>query len=166
MIKISVNKIWGVLVFLLSVNVVAVEKQQEKILQQIEMSRSIKQVQVIQHIRDNLHLTKSQQKVFWPLYSQYSDEMKTLNDGLLKLIASYADNYRAEEMSDKKGLSLLEQSFKIELNRISIKRKYVHKFNKVLPANLVARFFHIDNKLEALIKYGLSKEIPLIPIKS
>jgi hypothetical protein len=33
---------------------------------------------------------------------------------------------------------------------------------KVMPAKKVARYYQIENKLEAIIKYELAKEVPLV----
>ncbi|MCJ7545275.1 MAG: hypothetical protein MUP30_00400, partial [Deltaproteobacteria bacterium] len=48
-----------------------------------------------------------------------------------------------------------------EKERLALKEKYVPKFKKVLPMIKVARYYQIENKLEAIIRYALVKEIPL-----
>ncbi len=151
------------LLFILATNVVASDIQQKELLEQIELSRLIKQDQVKQIVIQQLPLTETQGQVFWPIYEDYRTEMKSLNSRLLKIITQYATHYKANDFDDKKGLQLLDKSFAIEIDRIKIKREYVKKFKNRLPAKIVARFFHIDNKIEALVKYGMSKEVPLIP---
>ena len=42
-----------------------------------------------------------------------------------------------------------------------MKSTFVPRFGKVIPATQVARFFQIDNKLDAVINAELAKLIPL-----
>lgn len=143
----------------------ASETSHKNTLEQIEFSRLIKQGQAKQLVEQQLPLTKEQKALFWPIYEEYKKEMGILNSRLLAIITQYAKSYNADNFDNIKGLKLLEKSFIIDEDRIKIKRKYLQIFNKQLPAKVVARFFHIDNKIEALIKYGISKQVPLIPIK-
>ena len=153
------------LILLLATNVVEAGIQKKELSEQIEHSRLIKQGQAKQIVVEQLPLTEQQSQIFWPIYENYKTEMESLNSRLLKIITQYAKHYNANDLDEKKGLQLLEKSFAIEVDRINIKRKYVKIFKKQLPAKIVARFFQIDNKIEALIKYGLSKEVPLIPTR-
>ena len=46
---------------------------------------------------------------------------------------------------------------------IKIRENYAKKFQQVLPAAKVARFYQIENKLDALVNFVLASEIPLMP---
>ena len=43
-----------------------------------------------------------------------------------------------------------------------MKKGYVKKFKKVLPAKKVARYYQVENKLDAIIDVDLAREIPLV----
>jgi hypothetical protein len=42
-----------------------------------------------------------------------------------------------------------------------LKRKYVKRFMKVLPAKKVLRYYQIENKLDTIINMDLAATIPL-----
>ena len=43
-----------------------------------------------------------------------------------------------------------------------LKREYADKIGKVLPATKTARYIQIENKIRAVIKMELAKQIPLV----
>jgi hypothetical protein len=45
---------------------------------------------------------------------------------------------------------------------LKLKKSYYKKFKKILSAGDAARYFQIENKIEALINANLAAEIPLI----
>jgi hypothetical protein len=57
---------------------------------------------------------------------------------------------------------MLEEVLSIKKADLKIKKKYVTKLKKVLPAKKVMRFYQLENKLDAIINYQLAAEIPLV----
>jgi hypothetical protein len=49
----------------------------------------------------------------------------------------------------------------VEKERVKLKESYMKKFEKVLSPKKVMRYLQVENKLEAMAKYELSKGIPL-----
>jgi hypothetical protein len=45
---------------------------------------------------------------------------------------------------------------------LKIQKKYVGEFEEVLPLMLVARFYQLENKLDAIIAYDLAMSIPVL----
>jgi hypothetical protein len=43
-----------------------------------------------------------------------------------------------------------------------VKKRYVKRFQDVLPPKKLARFFQIDNKMDAFINAAIAKEVPLV----
>ena len=43
-----------------------------------------------------------------------------------------------------------------------MRRTYFGDFTKVLPGKKVARFYQIENKMDAVIRYDLADEIPVV----
>jgi hypothetical protein len=105
-------------------------------------------------------LTKSEGEIFWPLYDQYRGEQNALIDTKIRLIGDYFTNRDA--MSQDQAAALVKNALDIEKKKIAIKEDYVAKMSKVLSARTVARFFQIDNKLDAVIDVELAARIPLI----
>lgn len=110
----------------------------------------------------NLPLTEGEAKGFWPVYREYRGEVEEVADRMAKLIVAYADNY--ETMDDTKADAFFRESAAIERDRLAAREKYVPKIRAALPARKAARFFQIENKLDAIVAMGLAQEIPLVPI--
>jgi|ERR1700734_2695281 hypothetical protein len=105
-------------------------------------------------------LTKPEGDIFWPLYDQYRAELHELGDRRLRLITDFIAN--RDTMSEEQAASLTKDALAIEQKKTSIKEDYVAKMSKVLSARTVARFFQIDNKLDAVVDVQLAARIPLI----
>ena len=111
-------------------------------------------------ITENLPLTAAEAKAFWPVYDRYQQELSALNDRMIKLIKEYATNY--ETMSDQTAKRLMDEYLAIESARLKIRQAYVPRFRKVLGEKLVARYYHLENKVQAAVGYELAAEIPLV----
>ena len=66
------------------------------------------------------------------------------------------------ELFDPAADKMLAEFVGIEKARASLKAKYLPKFKKVLPAKKVARFYQIENKIQAALYYELASQIPLV----
>ncbi len=114
-------------------------------------------------VAKNMDLTESEAKGFWPVYDQYQQELANFNQRIGKLIESYAAAYRTNSMTDEAAKKLIDEFVAIEKGEAAVKAFYVPKLNQVLPPKKVARYFQIENKIRAAIKYQLAGEIPLVP---
>jgi hypothetical protein len=110
----------------------------------------------------NMQLTESEAKAFWPVYDQYQKDLTAINRRIVKLIESYAADYRANTLTDEKAKKLTADYVAIEKAEAGLQESYVPKLNKVLPPKKVARYLQIENKIRAAIKYELAGEIPLV----
>jgi hypothetical protein len=107
-----------------------------------------------------MNLTDAQVKVFTPIYDQYQAEMKKLLQRNSDLVNKYAATY--ETMSDADAKKLLDEAFKLRIDRTETLRKYARKMEKVLPSTKVLRFVQIENKLTALLDWQAAQLIPLV----
>lgn len=111
-------------------------------------------------VAENMQLTEAEAKAFWPVYKQYQDELFLLRNRTAKLIQDYADAY--ENMSDPAAKKLLDESLAIDEVGLKLRQAYLPKFRQVLPEVKVARYFQLENKIQAALYYGLAAEIPLV----
>ena len=81
---------------------------------------------------------------------------------MASLIAAYAANF--ETMTDAKADAFFKDSLAIDRDRLTVREKYVPKVRAVLPAQKAARFFQIENKLDAIVNVVLASEIPLVRV--
>jgi len=111
-------------------------------------------------VKANMLLTESEAARFWPLYDEYRGEMVKQGDRRVKLITDYAAN--RDSMSEDEANRLLKDRLDIEKEKVDIREKYAKKFQKELSARTTARFFQIDQKLDAAVDAALAARIPLI----
>jgi hypothetical protein len=114
-------------------------------------------------VATNMELTESEAKGFWPVYEQYQQQLANFNQRIGKLIESYAADYRANSMTDEGAKKLIADYVAIEKGEAAMKEFFVPKLSQVLPPKKVARYFQIENKIRAALKYELAGGIPLVP---
>ena len=111
-------------------------------------------------VKANMLLTNSEAARFWPIYDEYRAEVHKLGDRRVKLITDYAANRNS--MSEDEAMRLLKEAIDIDKEKLDIQGDYVKKFNKELSARTTARFFHIEQKLDAIGDAARAAKIPLI----
>jgi hypothetical protein len=112
-----------------------------------------------QVVADNLILTSAEATTFWPVYHAYRADMKAISDRSVKLIDNFAKVY--DQLADTTAARLLNEWLGIERDRVAMKTSYVPKFMAVLPARKVARYYQIENKLDAIVQYAAAGSVPL-----
>ena len=111
----------------------------------------------------NLGLTGAEAAKFWPLYDRYQQEINAVGDRVATLIEDYAANFR--DLSNEKALQLSEDYLAAEADRVKVRRTYFGEFAKILPGRTVARFYQIENKMDAVVRYNLAATIPVVEQK-
>lgn len=110
-------------------------------------------------ISENLQLTETEAKSFWPVYESYQDELFLLRARTIKLIKDYEESY--EKLTNDVAKKLLDESINIETLRLKLNQAYLPKFRKVLSDIKVARYYQLENKIQAALMYELARTIPL-----
>ena len=113
-------------------------------------------------VADNMGLTDEEGKKFWPLYDEYQKELDQLNQNLGKTIHEYAEAFNKGPLPNDQAKKLMDQVLTIDEAEAKLKRTYADKIGKVLPAAKTARYIQIENKIRAVLKAELAKEIPLV----
>jgi len=113
-------------------------------------------------VAENMQLTESEAKAFWPVYERYQDELFLLRVRTLQLIKDYADSY--ENMTNDTAKKLLDELMTIEALGPKLRQAYLPKFSKVLPKVKVVRYYQIENKIQAVLMYELAAKIPLVKV--
>lgn len=108
----------------------------------------------------NLPLTDAEAQAFWPIQREYRAEVRQLNDRTLALLKEFGASYGTA--TDKQASDMLKQQLKIEEDRVKLWKKYQGRFEKVLPPKKVARYYQIENKMDAAVAYEMADAIPLV----
>ena len=127
----------------------------------IEMVRSVAALERKAVITRGLQLTGEQSQAFWPIYDQYVADKKLAQNKVVQIIIDYAENY--DTMSDAMATSIVDDHMKVQGDLLKARKKYLKKFRKVLPPKTVARFYQLENKLDAVANVQLAQEIHAQP---
>ena len=113
-----------------------------------------------QFVSQNLELTESEAKAFWPVYDSYHKTLTKLGDRMIALIDSYIK--LSDTMTDQAAAKLVTDFLAIERERLTLRETYLPKFRKVLPMKKVARYYQLENKMMAIVHYEAASRIPLL----
>ena len=111
-------------------------------------------------VKANMLLTESESAQFWPLYDQYRAERQKIGDRKVRLVTDFLAERNS--MSEDQARALAKENFAIDKDKIALKDKWYGKMTKVLSERTVARFFQIDQKLDAAADIALAANIPLV----
>jgi len=137
----------------------ATDDDRGDMLSDVELTRAAIQVRRQALVTSVMDLEAREAEKFWPLYRDYRTAMATVNDRYVKLVVTYLDTF--DKLADDQATGMLNEALSIERARLDVKSQFIPRFGQVMPARKVARFFQIDNKLDAVIAADMAKLIPL-----
>jgi hypothetical protein len=140
--------------------VAQVNSQFADVSDEIEMVRSIVRIERKAAVEQAMQLAPAESQAFWTLYNEYEAERTAINDRMVKVITDYAAVY--PDVGDERAQTLLKESFDVDADLLSLKKKYARRFEKILAPSSVARFFQIERKLDAVQNLSIAEQIPLI----
>ncbi|HXJ85059.1 MAG TPA: hypothetical protein VMS64_40995 [Candidatus Methylomirabilis sp.] len=108
----------------------------------------------------NLALTNEEAARFWPLYDRYQSEVSGVATRVAGLVEEYITHFR--DLSNEKALQLIGDYLAAEADYVQVRRSYLPEFAKILPGRAVARFYQIENKMDAVMRYDLAGTIPVV----
>jgi hypothetical protein len=108
----------------------------------------------------NMDLDETEAAAFWPLYERYQADLLAVSDRFVAIIDRYTTNFKT--MTDDEADQILEDFLEVELERAEVRKKYRKPFSKILPGRKVVRFYQIENKIQAVLRYELAQGIPVI----
>ncbi len=97
---------------------------------------------------------------FWPIYRHYEYERSAVDDLRVAVIKEYSEKYST--MTDAEAKAMAERMFDCESRLAALKKTYFKKFNKVLPAFTVAKFFQLDHRLDLVMDMKVESSLPLL----
>jgi hypothetical protein len=111
-------------------------------------------------IANNMKLTETEAKAFWPVYEVYQAKLEKLVDRKGKLIEKFAANY--ETLSDDTAKSLLDNDLSIDSDYQKLRQSHLAKFRGILSDKKVARFYQLESKIHAIVEFEIARRIPLV----
>jgi hypothetical protein len=127
----------------------------------IQIARTLTEATRQATVAANVPLDDAQAAAFWPIYREYRTEVAKQNDRLAQLIKTYAQAYSS--MTNEEAKKLSNTYLDIDQKRLDLKKKYIKKFEKALPAALVTRAMQTEQKLDSMQQFTLARSVPLVP---
>ena len=111
-------------------------------------------------VAENMQLTETEAKSFWPIYEAYQKDLGTLLERMAKVIEGYRANFL--NMSDENAGKLLDEYLAIQNDDTRLMQSCLSKLREILPEKKVMRYFQIENKISAAVNFELARNIPLV----
>ena len=140
--------------------VITAPTQAQNVTDVVELTKQAAETQRQAVVTTAMQFTEAESVAFWPVYHKYRADMLLQLDRLITLARDYAENM--DNLSDEQAAHILDQYLDIELKSTKVKRKYVKQYRKVLPEKQVTRFYQIDNKLDAIVRFDAARTVPLV----
>jgi lipase chaperone LimK len=109
-----------------------------------------------------MDLAPSEAEAFWPVYEGYQKELNQINTRLARVIDTYATHYRNNTLTDEAARKLTEETLAVDESEVKLRRAYVSRLSKVLPARKVARYLQLEGRIHTQVRYELAAGIPLV----
>jgi hypothetical protein len=109
-----------------------------------------------------MELTESEAGKFWPVYEEYQQDLQKSNERLLRLLESYAADYKNKSLTDEKAKKLLDDWIAIEQDEGKRRSAFAPKVLQALPTKKAARYLQIENEYRILLRYDLAATVPLV----
>ena len=108
-----------------------------------------------------LKLTDVEAAAFWPVYREYAYEVKTeFQDTMKALIEWYTGSFLT--ITDDDAGEMAEEWLELRERRLSLKWKYLRRFDKILPTRKVVMVFQVEHQLNLMNELDLVSELPFI----
>jgi hypothetical protein len=109
-------------------------------------------------ITTGMNFSDKEGAAFWPLYRQYEYERSKLDDRRVAVIKEYTQKYPT--VTDGEAKAMAEQMLQCDSDLAALKKKYYKKFNKVLPALTVTKFFQLERRVDLMMDMQVEASLP------
>lgn len=129
---------------------------------QLEAARAELQAGRDQIIREDLQLGEEELSEFWPVYQQYVFELAVVRERKAVLVGRFLEAYRRGEFTEEFAEWLIAENFAIKDAWTDVQESFVERFKAVLSVQQVARFYQLENKLDAEVDARMALIVPLV----
>ncbi|MFN4971516.1 MAG: hypothetical protein ACK45I_01305 [Bacteroidota bacterium] len=111
----------------------------------------------IAFITEKLALSSKEAQVFWPVYNEFSEQLKLIKDKQRDL----AKQMRTKtEFTDQEAEKLIQDQVQLRQQEYDLTKKYVGDFKRVLPVKKVARLMTLEDEFRVLVMQRLRDARP------
>jgi hypothetical protein len=113
-------------------------------------------------VRAHLPLSAAEERVFWPLFREYREDVASVGDRAAALLEDFVEAYPT--LDDERAAVLVDDWLSVEQELLDVRRAWVDRFRAALPARTVARFFQIESQFQTLVRAEIAKGVPLVRV--
>lgn len=113
-------------------------------------------------IREEIYLTEQEASAFWPVYESYVADLEKVREPYAAMISDYVRAYNDAAVTPEFAERLVDRHLAFRKDVLAIQKRFLPKFRKALPPLKAARFYQLENKIDAEIQAELALLIPLI----
>jgi len=138
----------------------ASDDQKKNIQAYIDLIRSNVRQEKAQILGEVMLLSAADAAKFWPIYSEYDDELTKVNNLRSDNIQEYARTYT--KMTDEKADELIKNALEYQRQRSELLSKYYERFKQALGAITAARFVQVEHQLLLIIDLQIASSLPVV----
>jgi len=120
--------------------------------------------QVKTTVENTMKLSPEEEKVFWPLYKDYTDELYDIYNKRMKVIQEFTNYF--DKMTDKRADKIWTDFLRFQKELLDIQKEYYDKFKEILPVAKAVRYFQMENKIEMIVNAKIADIIPFMDEQS
>ena len=109
-------------------------------------------------ITTGMNFNEKDGAAFWPIYSQYQYERSRLDDRRAAVIKEYTQKY--PNLTDAEAKAMAETMLDCDSHLAALKKQYFKKFNRVLPALTVTKFFQLERRVDLMMDMQVESSLP------
>jgi hypothetical protein len=136
------------------------QKNKDQNQDQVGMQQEKQRKEMIANV---MNLSQEEEQEFWNVYDDYRQEIGQLQQKEIELMNNYAESYG--HLSNEQADEMVKELLELEKEEATVKKDYRSKFEDVIPATKVARFYQADNKIDLAQKYEAARRIPIIEME-
>jgi len=124
----------------------------------IQMLKSDVQSDKIAIITETMNFTDEQSEKFWPIYTEFSNELAKLADKRIANIKDFAANY--DSLSADKANEIMENSFDFQKDRLDLNEDYYGTFAEALGPIVAVKYMQLEYFIQLIIDVQVSANMP------
>jgi|GEM_PF-653153 len=109
-----------------------------------------------------MQLTPEQASAFWPLYSEYEDELFALGDRRLSLIERFVTAQTKGTLSNDTAGSIATDWLKLQRDSADLMQTYYDQLSKEVSPLHAAQFLQIEHRMNTVIDLVVASEMPWV----
>jgi len=134
------------------------EPQQPSLDSTIALVRANMQADRNTLITTGMNFSDKDGATFWPIYREYEYERSKVDDRRVAVIKEYTQKY--PNVTDAEAKAMAIQMLECDSQLAELKKKYFKKFNKVLPALTVTKFFQLERRVDLMMDMQVEASLP------